>query len=207
MNRLIYILIVVFAFSQSLFTQSMSEEQIKDEVYQIVKGIQSIQCDFIQTKSVKMLAEKAVSRGSMAYQHDKKLRWEYKEPFSHIFILNETQVKIQDKASTETIDVEKSRIFKEVVKMIKGDVVGQSFKDGKTFAVSCSIVKNEYVAVLTTQNKKLKNMFAGLTLHLDKDKKVPTQIEISSAKGDITVLSFQNVVVNATVDDSLFNID
>ncbi len=207
MNRLIYILIVVFAFSQSLFAQSMSEEQIKDEVYQVVKGIQSIQCDFTQTKSVKMLAEKAVSYGSMAYQHDKKLRWEYKEPFSHIFILNETQVKIQDKASTETIDVEKSRIFKEVVKMIKGDVVGQSFKDGKTFAVSCSIVKNEYVAILTTQNQKLKNMFAGLTLHIDKDKKVLTEIEISSAKGDKTVLSFQNVVVNATVDDSLFNIN
>lgn len=207
MGRLVAILISALVFSQCLFAQDMTEQQIKDEVYKVVTGIQSIQCDFTQTKTVKMLADKSVSTGRMAYQHDKKLRWEYITPFEHRFILNETNVLILDKDKKEVVDVEKSRIFKEVSKLIKGDVVGQSFKDGKTFDVACSVVGNEYVAVLTTKKSQLKKMFSGLTLHIDKNRSVLTQIELVGAKGDKTVLSFQNIEVNKPIDDALFTIN
>lgn len=207
MNRLIAILIGFLTILPSVFAQNMSEEQIKDEVYKVVKGIQSLQCDFVQTKTVKMLADKAVATGSMAFQSDKKLRWVYKTPFEHVFILNETQVLVQDKDNKDIVNIEKSRIFKEVSKMIKEDVVGQSFKDGKTFMVSCSEEGDCYVAVLTTLNKKLKDMFASMILRIDRNKKILTEVELSSSKGDKTVLSFQNIVINKPIDDTLFNIN
>ncbi|MDO4462642.1 MAG: outer membrane lipoprotein carrier protein LolA [Bacteroidia bacterium] len=207
MKRVIVILTTILVSSFSLFAQTMSEEQIKDEVYNVIKGIHSLQCDFIQTKCVRMLAEPSVSYGAMAYQQERKLRWEYKRPFSHTFILNDTQVQIQDKNGKENIDVEKSRIFKEVVKMMNDDILGQSLKEGKLFSVTCTADNNEYIATLSSQNKRTKSLFSTIVLHIDRVKRVLTTIEISSKGGDTSKLSFHNIVVNSSVDNTLFNIN
>ena len=43
-----------------------SEQQIKKEIGQLAASMKTLQCDFVQTKHLKMLNDKMVSRGQMA---------------------------------------------------------------------------------------------------------------------------------------------
>ena len=43
----------------------------------VAHSLKSMQADFVQTKTMKMLGDKMVSNGKMYYQQSDKLHWEY----------------------------------------------------------------------------------------------------------------------------------
>ena len=58
----------------SCFAQGNSQ-QIIDQINSATSKLSSLQCDFVQTKTVKILNEKLVSKGRMWYQQPNRLRW------------------------------------------------------------------------------------------------------------------------------------
>ena len=77
-------------------TYSQSESQIKTLINNAASRMQSMTCDFVQTKHLKLLNDKMVSRGKMYYQQRDKLRWEYVSPYQYTFIINGSQVLLKN---------------------------------------------------------------------------------------------------------------
>ena len=74
---------LVMCFSVEAQTQS----QVKQQISRAAAQLRSMQCEFVQTKHVKMLNQNVVSTGKMYYQRSDKLRWEYVTPYKYSFIL------------------------------------------------------------------------------------------------------------------------
>ena len=73
MRRIFSALVMVIAFVVS-YGQN-NNQQIIDKINAAASKLSTMQCDFVQTKSVKLLNDKIVSKGKMYYSQPNKLRW------------------------------------------------------------------------------------------------------------------------------------
>ena len=135
MKKNIIILCVLVMLPLALSAQQ-SEQQIKKEIGQVAASVKTLQCDFVQTKYLKMLNDKMVSRGKMYYQQGNNLRWEYVSPYTYTFILNKDKVLLKNKQRNDIIDVKQNKVFREIAFMMMNSVVGDCLNDTKSFKSS-----------------------------------------------------------------------
>ncbi len=186
--------------------QKVDEAKVKQQINAVASGMKTMQCDFVQTKYLKMLNDKMVSKGKMYYQQTNKLRWEYISPYTYTFVLNGSSVLLSKGNRNDVINVNQSKFFKEIARIMMNSVVGKSLVDSKDFKVSLTGSSTEYVATLIPQQKQMKQMFQKIVLHFNRQKSTVSMVELIEKKGDKTVIELKNVKVNATVNAKVFDI-
>ena len=205
MKRLLF-LILILSHIIPLSAQQLTEEQIKQKVNQTASAMKTMQCDFVQTKHLKMLNNDFVSHGKMYYQQSNKLRWEYTSPYSYTFILNNDQVLLKNKQRNDLIDVKQNKLFKEIVRIMMSSVVGNCLADDKNYKVSIATIGNEWVATLLPQRKDMKQMFPKLILHFNAKKSVVNNVELYDKNGEKTIIELKNIRINETIPSNMFAI-
>lgn len=203
MKRLLF-LILILSHIIPLSAQQLTEEQIKQKVNQTASAMKTMQCDFVQTKHLKMLNNDFVSHGKMYYQQSNKLRWEYTSPYSYTFILNNDQVLLKNKQRNDLIDVKQNKLFKEIVLIMMSSVVGNCLADDKNYKVSIATIGNEWVATLLPQRKDMKQMFQKLVLHFNAKKSVVNTVELFDKNGEKTIIELKNIRTNETITSNMF---
>ena len=203
MKRLLF-LILILSHIIPLSAQQLTEEQIKQKVNQTASAMKTMQCDFVQTKHLKMLNNDFVSHGKMYYQQSNKLRWEYTSPYSYTFILNNDQVLLKNKQRNDLIDVKQNKLFKEIVRIMMSSVVGNCLADDKNYKVSIATIGNEWVATLLPQRKDMKQMFQKLVLHFNAKKSVVNTVELFDKNGEKTIIELKNIRTNETITSNMF---
>ncbi len=185
-------------------TYSQSESQIKTLINNAASRMQSMACDFVQTKHLKLLNDKMVSRGKMYYQQRDKLRWEYVSPYQYTFIINGSQVLLKNNGRRDQIDVNQNKVFKSIAQIMMNSVVGKCLSDDKSFRTSIVASGSEYVATLLPQRKDIKSMFEKIILHFDRQKAMVSKVELLEKKGDRTVIELRNIKSNVSIPQSTF---
>jgi outer membrane lipoprotein carrier protein len=203
MKRLLF-LILILSHIIPLSAQQLTEEQIKQKVNQTASAMKTMQCDFVQTKHLKMLNNDFVSHGKMYYQQSNKLRWEYTSPYSYTFILNNDQVLLKNKQRNDLIDVKQNKLFKEIVRIMMSSVIGNCLTDDKNYKVSIATIGNEWVATLLPQRKDMKQMFQKLVLHFNAKKSVVNTVELYDKNGEKTIIELKNIRINETIHPHMF---
>lgn len=178
----------------------------RQEINAAASEIKTMRCDFTQTKHMSMLNDKMVSKGIMAYSSGDRLRWEYQSPYTYVFILNNSKVMLGHDSRTDIIDVNQSKIFKEIATIMMGSVVGNCLDDDG-FDTTIEASSTEWVATMIPKKKTIKQMFAKIVLHFSRQKAMVTKVELLEKTGDTTVIDLYNAEINIPVDESLFNID
>jgi len=187
--------------------QSANEQKIIQKISKAAQSMTSMQCDFVQTKHLKLLNDDMVSNGKMYYQQSSKLRWEYTSPYTYTFILNDSKVLLKKGNRNDVIDVNQNKMFKEIARMMMNSVVGKCLTDTKDFKVSVVESGDEYVATLLPQKKDMKQMFSKIILHVGKQQLTINKVEMQEKKGDNTVIVLKNVQLNKKINASVFAID
>lgn len=203
MKRLLF-LILILSHIIPLSAQQLTEEQIKQKVNQTASAMKTMQCDFIQTKHLKMLNNDFVSHGKMYYQQSNKLRWEYTSPYSYTFILNNDQVLLKNKQRNDLIDIKQNKLFREIVRIMMSSVVGNCLADDKNYKVSIATIGNEWVATLLPQRKDMKQMFQKLVLHFHAKKSVVNTVELYDKNEEKTIIELKNIRINETIHPHMF---
>ena len=72
-------------------------------------------CNFVQTKSMRMVRSKITSRGNMYYSKPNKLRWEYTSPYRYTFILNGQTVWMKNSRGSNQVNVAQSKMFSSII--------------------------------------------------------------------------------------------
>ena len=205
MKKLLFISYLLLTVHLSLMAQQ-SEIQIRQKISQVASSIKTMQCDFIQTKHLKMLNDDMVSKGRMYYQQGNRLRWEYTSPYTYIFIINNDKVLLKNNQRNDVIDVNKSKPFKEIARMMMNSVVGSCLTDEKSFKSSISVSAGEWVATLLPQHKDMKQMFQKIVLHFSQKQAMVTQVELIEKNGDATIIDLKHIRTNETISTDMFTI-
>lgn len=203
MRRYIYVLFLFCSVNITLYAQQ-DDTSIRRKIGQIAHTIKTMQCDFVQTKHLKMLNDNMVSKGRMYYQQSDRLRWEYISPYTYTFIINKDKVLLKNNRRNDVIDVNKNKIFKEIARIMMNSVVGNCLNDDKDFKSSISVVRGEWVAVLQPQRRELKQMFQKIVLHFSQNQAIVTRVELIEKNGDKTEIELKNIRKNETINSNIF---
>lgn len=181
-----------------------TEAQIKAHINSVAKQMQTMQCDFVQTKHVKLLNDKMTSTGRMYFSGGTKLRWEYVKPYSYIFIINGSQVAVRKGERNDVVNVNQSKLFREIARVMMNSVTGHCINDSKDFKTTLQTTKTEWVATLVPAKKTMKQMFQKIVLHFNRQQSMVSSVEMVEKNGDRTVIQLKNVQVNKKIAESVF---
>ena len=166
-----------------------------------------MQCDFVQTKHLKMLNDKMVSKGRMYYQQSDKLRWEYTAPYTYTFVINGTKVMMRNNRRNDVIDVNQNRVFREIARIMMSSVVGDCLNDTRSFKTTITDGNTSWVATLVPQRKEMKQMFSSIRLYFNKKSSMVSMVELVEKNGDKTFIELKNVKTNGQIASSTFAVN
>lgn len=187
--------------------QTLGAEEIIEKINIATSQMESMECNFVQTKHIALLSDKMVSKGKMYYSQPDKLRWEYVTPYTYTFILNENQVLLKNSNRSDVIDVEKNKMFKEIARLMMNSIMGKSLSDHKSFDVTIGESAGEWVASLVPLKRDLKQMWQKLELHFDISKNSVVKVVMYEQSGDYTVIELFDIRKNKGIDEKIFNIE
>ncbi len=207
MRRILFAFVLIIAgvtaFAQTPLNEKQSQE-VMELLTQTASSMQTMQCRFVQEKTMSMLAEPSVSEGLMYYSAPNQLRWEYATPYAFALIVNgERIVKVAD-GKTEPLDGKANRMYQGMVNLIMGSATGKSLFDTSTFDVSLYDDEAFWKAVMTPKRRDMKRMFSQLVFYFDKQTQGISHVEFIEPGGDATSIRFEDIQLNITLDSSVF---
>lgn len=204
MKRLLIALALLLPPSSILLPRIHAQQK---EIQQAAAAVKTMQCDFVQTKTLRLLNSQLVAHGRMYYQQSDRLRWEYTEPYAYTFLLNGQKVLLKNSRRQDVVDTSQNRLFREIAHIMMQSVTGQSLTDSRFFHCTIATKPQEYVATLVPQRKDMRQMFQQIILHISRSQKMVTRVELVEKRGDRTVIELKNVRLNAPIAPALFAID
>lgn len=200
-----YLLLLLACLSLvSVSAQTLNEAQIRQRVNQAAAAMKTMQCDFVQTKHLKMLNDVMVAQGKMYYQQRSKLRWEYTNPYAYIFVLNGDKVLLKNRQRNDVIDVNQNKMFREIAGIMMSSVVGNCLSDDKAFKTTITTANGEWIATLVPKRKDMRQMFQKIVLHFNQQRAVVSCVEMVEKNGDKTVINLKNIRTNETINAAVF---
>ena len=200
------LLLWTFMSIVSISAQTLNDAQIRQRVNQAAAAMKTMQCDFVQTKHLKMLNDDIVAHGKMYYQQSSKLRWEYTIPYVYVFVLNGDKVLLKNKQRNDVIDVNQNKMFREIARVMMSSVVGNCLLDDKTFKTTIATTNGEWIATLVPQRKDMRQMFQKIVLHFNQQRAVVNCVEMVEKSGDKTVINLKNIRTNETINAAIFSV-
>lgn len=165
----------------------------------------SMTFDFVQRKSSDMLAEDVVSSGKMAFIAPDRIRWEYLAPYSSLFVMNGARVLVENVGGRKVMDAKSSgaysRISRLVLPLIRGDFQAA---DSRDFRVSVTDGGDCWRVELVPLRSGVGRLFRRVVAEVDKKLGVAVRLTIDEGNGDTTLISCANIVLDAQVDERLF---
>lgn len=207
MKRLLLsILFVALCLSASAQTR-LSEKQSNELMTSLTEAatsMRTMQCRFVQSKTMAMLAEPSVSEGRMYFSNPDRLRWEYSAPYPFALVVNgERIVKITD-GKVEALDGKSGKMYQGITSMIMGSASGKKLFDPSSFDAVLYDDGAYWKAEMTPKRRDMKRMFSQLVFYFDKKSQVIDHVEFIEPKGDKTEIRFMDIRLNEPIEEIVF---
>ena len=210
MIRLLFILLAMMSSWPLLGQTKLTAEQQKqiiEKIDQTASAMTGMQCDFGQTKRMKLLSKEMQSKGVMYFKRPNKLRWQYTAPYDYTFILNGDKVQIKSSKSTKNIDVQGNKMFRQITNIILNSVTGGSLKSSSDFTVEVYKKDNTYFAKLYPKKKELKQLYQVIEIYFDSALTMVNSVRMVDKTGDETRVNLINTKLNIAVDEKMFAVN
>lgn len=200
---ILFLTLVMFASAQTLLTESQSREVITS-LTEATVSMHTLQCRFVQQKTMSMLAEPTISEGTLHYAAPDKMRWEYAKPYQFALIVNGAQtIRIKD-GKAEMLDANQAKLYKGLANLIMGSASGKKLFDTAVFDVALFDDGDVWKAEMTPKRRDMKRMFSQLVFCFDKTMQTASRVEFIEPNGDKTVIRFEEIELNVVIDDGTF---
>lgn len=203
------ILLLVFALStiaQTGFKKMTDTKAFEQKVNSIAEQTETIQCDFVQEKSLSFMTDKIVSEGRFFFKKEEQLRWEYTDPFSYIIILNDGKLMIDDEGNQNEINLKSNKTFQEInqllTRSLQGDVLSQSDK----FSYEIMEGEKQYLVKLTPTDQKMKEYMTRIDVYFDKADMMVAGVDMHEQSEDMTSIRFSKRKINESVPADMFRL-
>lgn len=200
--------ILFFALGLSAMAQTRLSETQQKEVMSVLTetaaSMQTLQCRFVQQKTMAMLADPQVSEGKMYYASPDRLRWEYNMPYAFALVVNgERIVRVTD-GKPEELDAKSGKMYQGLVNIIMGSASGKNLFDKSMFDVALFDDGMFWRAEMTPKRREMKRMFSQLVFRFDKKTSGISRVEFVEAGGDVTSIRFEDIKTNLAIEKEIF---
>jgi len=200
----LFVALGLFVSAQTQLSSTQCDELITS-ITKSAASIQTMQCRFVQQKTMSMLAEPTVSEGTLYYAAPDKMRWEYTSPYQFALIVNGAQtIRIRD-GKAETLDANQGKMYRGMADLIMGSASGKKLFDTSVFDVMFYDDGTCWKAEMTPKRRDMKRMFSQLVFRFNKQTQIIDQVDFVELKGDLTTIHFESIQLNDAVDETVFS--
>jgi outer membrane lipoprotein-sorting protein len=209
---ILFVTTLIIGLPFTVFSQEINTTLIKDpsklieQINLVSAKTNTISAIFSQVKEMSFLEEKAISSGKFYFEKEKKLRWEYTEPFSYVIILNSERLRIIDEGKSKDFEAGSNRMFLEISNIMTGMVNG-TLLNSPEFSTTWSEAPGYYLAELIPTGTDLKDYLAKIELKLNKQDFTVDELKMVEKSGDYTQITFRNKKLNETIPVEIFRLD
>ena len=168
----------------------------------------TLTAEFRETKILMMLREPVESSGSFYFSKPHRVKWEYREPETKIYLLTEDTALAYYPAQKRA---EKKNIQKYSAKLFRAFGIGQTTDElSKYYDIHLAPGSDRdgtYLLILLPKKRRLQKLFETLRMWIDQDTFLPVQMEYLEPDGDSTLLRFDSMQVNREIQSSRYQID
>ena len=200
----------LIAFPTAAFAQNHrsatpeQQQELTQKIAAASEQMKTLRCDFVQKKTISILADEMVSEGKLFFMQSDKLSWEYVKPYQYRFTLNGDKVMIHSGETKSIIDVNSSKIFKDISKIIISGINGTGLFEEDRFAAKINIGIHDFQVVLMPKPRELRQLFKMITLTFNKADYTVNTVEIREQSDDVTLITMTNKQINKELDDEIF---
>jgi outer membrane lipoprotein-sorting protein len=165
--------------------------------------ITSVQAEFVQEKHLPILSKPLVSKGVFYYQAPRSLRWEYQSPVRSILTVHGGRVRrfiSIDEAGFHEESGGGLEAMQVVVEEITQWLAGR-FDENPMFQSRLEPGKR---IVLVPKDGAFQKVIQQIVLDLGSESGVMRSVTIYEGENAFTQLTFKNTVLNAKIEDTLF---
>jgi outer membrane lipoprotein-sorting protein len=203
---LLFMFPLSYAGAQGSFTEIKDPSGFKKKFSEATAKTQTIEAGYIQVKNLSVISEKITTKGRFLFKKEKKLRWEYTDPFHYLIILNNETMLIQDEEKKSRIDIRSNKMFAEINTIIIGCVQGNLFNDEKKFLSSFFENNKSFMVKLKPLAANLKEYLSEIRIFFNKDDFTVTRLEMHEPSGDYTNIDFTGEKINVNLPDEKFRL-
>ena len=186
-----------------------SPEQQKELVQNIAaasKQMKTLRCDFVQKKTITILADEMLSEGTLLFKQADKLCWEYTKPYQYRFMLNGDKVMVGTENTKNIFDVNSSKVFNEISKVIVSSINGSGIFDEDKFTANFKVGAQDFQVTLTPKQRDLRQMFSSITLTFNRKDYSVDSVELVEITDDRMLILMKNKRINQEIGDEIFDI-
>jgi outer membrane lipoprotein carrier protein len=173
-----------------------------DQIKNAAGQVDTVRCDFIQEKHMKILANPLVSKGVLYFKVPGSLRWEYTSPIRSVLFTHKGKTKrfimrkdgfIEDSsANLQAMGF----VLKEITMWLNG-----RFDENPQFTAT---LKAGHKILLLPKEKSFLMMIQKIELILSDRPGIIKSVIIYESDNSFTKLVFKKTILNDKIDDSMF---
>ena len=186
---------------------SEQEKQVLAKMDQSSNALRSLQCDFLQSKRMKILSKEMQSKGILYFKKPDKIRWQYTSPYDYTFIMNGDKVQIKSAKSTKNIDVQGNKIFRQITTIILNTVTGAGIMNSADFNVELYKSGDIYFAKMQPKKKEVKQVYSSIEVYFNSALTMVDTIKMIEKSGEHTVIKLVAPKINAAMNESVFKVN
>ena len=186
---------------------SEQEKQVLAKMDQSSNALRSLQCDFLQSKRMKILSKEMQSKGILYFKKPDKIRWQYTSPYDYTFIMNGDKVQIKSAKSTKNIDIQGNKIFRQITTIILNTVTGGGIMNSADFNVELYKSGDIYFAKMLPKKKEVKQVYSSIEVYFNSALTMVDTIKMIEKSGEHTVIKLVAPKINAAMNESVFKVN
>ena len=200
-------ILVGASISQEQLLSATEQNRVLNEFSARLGTIKSFQAEFVQERHLQAFLDVLQTKGRIQFEAPDKLRWEVRDPYTSISILNGKKAA--------KFDVENGRITKmtgmedflyEVLHQIAVIIQGNFEGIGKTFQIKIGRKDHGYVLHLQPKDRNFSKNISGMQIFSDPDLKRVEQVKIFEPQGDRIEITFSQPSEGLTFDSRVFDL-
>lgn len=175
-------------------------------LYASSEKIISLECAFVQKQTLSLLSDEIISKGTMTYKKTERLLWIYKTPYEFQFLMNNGRITTKSDGKISSFDSGSSPLMKELCKIMVAGLKGDTKSLETSFNTHYFTDGTQIKVTMTPKNKTLSSIFKQINLFFDSTTFLVSSIEMAEPSGDNTTIAINNVKINGTVNEEVFDI-
>jgi outer membrane lipoprotein-sorting protein len=199
------IIFALQAFTQIPSSLMKDVPSFKNRLNLMSASINTIESDFIQEKKLNMLSNTLISKGSFCFKKVNQIRWEYRQPYNYLIIINQDKIFIKEDKDQRQYDVKSNKIFQEMNRFISGCIQGDILKNEKDYQIKYYEDHHSYFVTLVPVSEKMRQMLSEVQIWFDRDDLTVSRIRMMESGGDYTKIDFTNKKLNTDIPFEKFS--
>lgn len=175
-------------------------------VSQVQSSLTTLNANFEQTRTSRLLATPSVSRGRFYFRAPDSVRWDYESPREMTVLITGGVAITYRPAEKRAERIEVGRAQRRVVRFMSATEPLDKLMQHFTFVFHDPLGDSNYLLELRPAVLMMKKRLRSVEIEIERTSYLPIKVSYTEADGDSTQYSFSNVQLNQPQPADLFTL-